>query len=664
MSHRPFDVEQQLQQHGASLRQLARELLRDPAAADDAVQEVWLGALRRPPRHASRPSGWLATALRNAARRLRRGEARRARREALAMRPDMVEDHAQVAAREELLHRLVAAVSALEKPYREAIWARYFEDKAPRAIAASSGVPVATVKSRLQRGLGMLREKLGEEGESDWRGAMAGAFGLGEGTVTVSVAASAAFGGLLMATWLKMTALVAAVAIAAVVWWPRDVTVVPTTRVAATGSEASSTPEVGGLERTGADAVVAVHELERREATPLAAKRAERSATIVGRCLDTRGAPLEGCIAEVTGTARNSLAMDEWRRDHDEPERVQIVSPPTGNDGTFSLEFVPPPPFSFYLSVRRDGCVWMGDRWSELAEGASIDVGDVVMEPGVLVRGRVIDAQGRSIPDVQVDTEQASVPEARVSRLRRTSYLAARSREDGAFTFHAPLPIGTYSLRVSDGYVVQSPRPLELSATHPIEDVVLVVVPPPGAATISGRVLDDGGEPVSRATIQVVGQEMGQSRSATSRLDGKFTLRRAIASGETVQLIASADGFESSPPGDPVAWGTTDLEVVLKRGGALVVQVVDEAGAPVPDFSVRCLPVAGTGHQMVGSQDTRVRARGPFVDGIATVPGITPGTWLLVVEFSHESLFLRVIDPLDLTSPSGRRHLVRARRAT
>ncbi|HEU4418869.1 MAG TPA: RNA polymerase sigma factor, partial [Planctomycetota bacterium] len=187
MTSRPFDVELSLRQHGASLRQLAAELLRDPDAADDAVQEVWAAALQRPPRHAGSLGGWLATALRNVARKLRRGEQRRVRREAVGARGGEVEDHATVLAREELLHRLVAQVSALDSPFREAIWRRFFEDMAPREIAKASGVPVAMVKSWLQRGLQRLRERLGQE-ESGWRGAVAVAFGWKESAVRAGAA--------------------------------------------------------------------------------------------------------------------------------------------------------------------------------------------------------------------------------------------------------------------------------------------------------------------------------------------------------------------------------------------------------------------------------------------------------------------------------------------
>src|SRR5688572_3931821 len=199
-----FEVEAQLARHGGALRHLARELLGGGDGVDDAVQETWLRALQSPPRHGAGLGAWLATILRNVAFRARRGEARRRRREAevAGARAAVAEDHAAVLVRTEMGHRLLAAVEALEPPLRDVVWLRYFEGKAPREIAAASGVPIATVKSRLQRGLGMLRERLGEHEGTDWRAGFTAAFGLGnEGT-----AATVAAGGVLMETWTKMTA--------------------------------------------------------------------------------------------------------------------------------------------------------------------------------------------------------------------------------------------------------------------------------------------------------------------------------------------------------------------------------------------------------------------------------------------------------------------------
>src|SRR6187431_601686 len=77
--------------HAGWARTLARHLVRDADAADDLVQRAWVAAIENPPASAIPPRRWLAAVLRNLAREMRRGEARRARREAVVARADQVE---------------------------------------------------------------------------------------------------------------------------------------------------------------------------------------------------------------------------------------------------------------------------------------------------------------------------------------------------------------------------------------------------------------------------------------------------------------------------------------------------------------------------------------------------------------------------------------------
>lgn len=47
--------------HAEFVRGLAHALARDPQAGDDLLQDVWVAALRRPPRHGASLRAWLAT---------------------------------------------------------------------------------------------------------------------------------------------------------------------------------------------------------------------------------------------------------------------------------------------------------------------------------------------------------------------------------------------------------------------------------------------------------------------------------------------------------------------------------------------------------------------------------------------------------------------------
>jgi DNA-directed RNA polymerase specialized sigma24 family protein len=159
-----------LLEHQKWMKPLARRLVCDDSRADDAVQDTWLAALERsegrpPPGRGLAPAGAFElrspVAAQGATAPAARG--RRGRREA-ALGPQELLERAEVA------KLLAEAVIRLSEPYRSAILYRYYEDLGPGEIAERLGVPLATVKTRLRRALGMLRDRLDRSGGGrEWR---------------------------------------------------------------------------------------------------------------------------------------------------------------------------------------------------------------------------------------------------------------------------------------------------------------------------------------------------------------------------------------------------------------------------------------------------------------------------------------------------------------
>ncbi len=146
---------------------LARYLLRDPADAEDAVQECYLRALKhfdgyRGP--AMKP--WLFAILRNVCR---AEYARRAASPTSAIDdvPDSAEQpplwhEAQETPEGTVLKSRDAAairrlIDALAEPFRETFVLREINNLSYREIAQAVGAPVGTVMSRLARARAMLR---------------------------------------------------------------------------------------------------------------------------------------------------------------------------------------------------------------------------------------------------------------------------------------------------------------------------------------------------------------------------------------------------------------------------------------------------------------------------------------------------------------------------
>jgi RNA polymerase sigma factor (sigma-70 family) len=145
-------------------------LLCGPAGAPDATQEAFVKAWRALGRFRAdapfRP--WLLRIVANEARNARRGAGRRARLE-LRVFEDRPPVGAAPSTEEAVLalerrQLLLAALDHLSEADRDVISCRYLADLTEAETAAVLGIRPGTVKSRLSRALGRLREHFDAEG--------------------------------------------------------------------------------------------------------------------------------------------------------------------------------------------------------------------------------------------------------------------------------------------------------------------------------------------------------------------------------------------------------------------------------------------------------------------------------------------------------------------
>lgn len=148
-----------IRQNQAMVYSLAWHSLRDEAAAEELAQDVFLELHRALAslESAAHATNWLRrVTLHRCIDQLRRSR----------NRPQIgLDDIAEPAAPEDdsdplLTGRLRKMTASLPDKAREVVLLRYQEDLEPAEIAKVLGMPVNTVKSHLQRGLAMLREKL------------------------------------------------------------------------------------------------------------------------------------------------------------------------------------------------------------------------------------------------------------------------------------------------------------------------------------------------------------------------------------------------------------------------------------------------------------------------------------------------------------------------
>ena len=147
---------------------LAVRILRDPALAQDAVQDAFLTAWRTAPSFDPRrgtAATWLMTLVhRRAVDVVRREDRRRATplEDAPVASGDATDEAAEV---REQRRRVRCALAVLTPPEREALELAYYGGLSQSEIAERLGVPLGTVKSRMFAGLARLREALGEAGD-------------------------------------------------------------------------------------------------------------------------------------------------------------------------------------------------------------------------------------------------------------------------------------------------------------------------------------------------------------------------------------------------------------------------------------------------------------------------------------------------------------------
>ena len=149
---------------------LARRIVADDALAEDVLQEVFLSVWRDPAafdRARGSVASWLLAVVHHKAVDAVRREESQRRRQARA-EEELVRD-APTATRDvedDAWSRVVAeqvrtAMGVLSAPQREALTLAYYGGYTQREVAALTGTPLGTVKTRMLAGMRRLRQELG-----------------------------------------------------------------------------------------------------------------------------------------------------------------------------------------------------------------------------------------------------------------------------------------------------------------------------------------------------------------------------------------------------------------------------------------------------------------------------------------------------------------------
>ncbi len=318
------------------------------------------------------------------------------------------------------------------------------------------------------------------------------------------------------------------------------------------------------------------------------------AAYVVGRLIGPGEKPTRGWVA--------------WRQSAGEPVPEFLgseLNTEAGDDGAFRLRVGPG---SQGLEA---GAPNLAARRLDVdvpAAGETVDLGDVALEAGIAIRGRVRDGAGYAIERASVYTWSQETDQG----------FTARTESDGSYVL-AGLTPGLFSVSVTAAGMGRAERKAEAGASG--VDFVLQ-----RGGTISGAVVDDLGRPLEAfrvyARLPVRMGTMGGARGDSfGTPDGRFLLED-VAEGDYVVDVTAPDRATATVSGVKVAaGGNTDIGTIrLGVSGASV--WVSGAGR---DYS-RMMPEVTT--DAGGAFEIRGLAPGPTqvrVIHAAYAPGISSG---------------------------------------
>ncbi|MEO6054269.1 MAG: sigma-70 family RNA polymerase sigma factor [Chthoniobacterales bacterium] len=164
MAQNPDALDQLYHRYGPLLKSIIMQVLHDETDVDDVLQDVLMQVWQRPHNYSAEKgklSSWLATlARRRAIDRVRQFSAYRRATD----RYDMALNHVgktidelhpveRDAQRDDLKQLLESHLEALPSGQREAVRLAFLESKTQREISTLTGIPLGTIKTRIELGI-------------------------------------------------------------------------------------------------------------------------------------------------------------------------------------------------------------------------------------------------------------------------------------------------------------------------------------------------------------------------------------------------------------------------------------------------------------------------------------------------------------------------------
>ncbi len=628
------------------LLRVAMALVREPAEADDLLQQTFLTAIERAERYDAerRLVPWLLGILAHHAREQRR-VARRPLDTARLERPAprTPQEDALDAEVGQALERAFGELSTRERVVLEAYLSH---GKGAAEIAHELGGSPGAVRMQIHRGLDRLRKLLPASLAVGAAGGALSAQGLDAVRASVLSAAERAASspvppsgehwpananppletiGVLMGK--KLVGVAVALTLCALLWtWMSRERAPGFSASGETARASASAPTAPVESLEPAAKPVEPNDEQRREvgAAPSTVESDALVGALRGRLVERSGAPVPGMPVALLELQDQALFASLEAGAAPTAPRLFVAQATSGPDGVFVLSGA-----RTFSAMHALGIDLGGARPSvrvldlAFAAGECADLGDIVLAPTGIVRGRVVDEHGAPIAGARVragaltdflvqfglyelgagaafgelrsrgspsDEDELASDGLQVRYLfevpawlgeleERLPLAAARTDERGEFV------LARASTPRVDVLVDRPGRTTILAATRTLadgEEIDLGAITLDAGRTLAGRVLDASGKPIAGA--QVRGGRVDTARSpavfgpvqSTDAL-GRFQLTGVSTRGQAL-VIARRDASSSWTP---LLADEGELELRLPREAELQVMLVDPSGAPI-----------------------------------------------------------------------------------
>jgi protocatechuate 3,4-dioxygenase beta subunit len=295
-----------------------------------------------------------------------------------------------------------------------------------------------------------------------------------------------------------------------------------------------------------------------------------------------RGVPVLGhLIADRERPVAGKVSVEELSGRRVTSRLAEILRAEAGPDGLFVIERLPPG--SHVLAVHAPGFAKRRVEVEVGARAASVDLGEIALDRGLVISGHVQSRGGAPIADASVGAY--SMTESIVAYEPNEP---VRTEAEGSFVIGG-LETGRFTLSASAPGYATARKVAEAGA----EDVRIELVP---GGSITGSVVDVQGRAVEAFKVSAERLERDHQGSRGSRFkevaaaDGRFALED-LAEGTYVVRASAPEMAPGTVSGVRVKAGQSSEAGVIRltRGGIVRGTVLDTTGAAVAGATVTAL---------------------------------------------------------------------------